>query len=114
MPLIPRTPLCPQRTLTRLNGTTTIRPLILEQNENMGAMQDAYDRFVHRYFSVDVRLQGLLLSHINHHIVNPVYMHLFRTMTRENAGYIVGYLRSQRDLRLYEVLSQLTAGPNSI
>jgi hypothetical protein len=114
MPLIPRTPLGPLRIQSRLNGTTTIRPLILEQNENIGAMHDAYDRFVHRYFSVDVRLQGLLLAHIQHHIANPVYMHLFRTMTRENAVHIMGYLRSQRDPCLYEILSQLTAGPNSI
>jgi hypothetical protein len=114
MPLIPRTPLGPLRIQSRLNGITTIRPLILEQNENTGTMHDAYDRFVHRYFSVDARLQSMLLAHIQHHITNPVYMHLFRTMTRENAYHIMGYLRSQRDLRLYEVLSQLTTGPNSI
>ena len=141
MPLIPRTPLSPGRTLSRINGGITIHPLILEDRENVApsalncsnraplalnssnrapsalnssnrvqfAFTDAYDRFAQRFFAADARLQQMLIEHIIHLVPHPVYRHLLQTMTRENAIHVMGYLRSQRDTRLYEVLLGLTS-----
>ena len=114
MPLIPRTPLSPGRTVSRINGGITIRPLSLENtppqqahNTNR-APSDAYDRFAQRFFAADARLQQMLIEHIIHLVPHPIYRHLLQTMTRENALHVMGYLRSQRDTRLYEVLIGLT------
>lgn len=115
MPLIPRTPLSPGRTISKINGGITIRPLILEDNENVSPsaltnrtiLTDAYDRFAQRFFLADTRLQQMLIEHIIHLVPHPVYRHLLQTMTRENAVHVMGYLRSQRDTRLYEALMGL-------
>jgi hypothetical protein len=115
MPLIPRTPLSPGRTISKINGGITIRPLILEDNENVSPsalmnrtiLTDAYDRFAQRFFLADTRLQQMLIEHIIHLVPHPVYRHLLQTMTRENAVHVMGYLRSQHDTRLYEVLMGL-------
>jgi hypothetical protein len=116
MPLIPRTPLSPGRTISRINGGITIRPLILEGSENVAPLAlsntnrapvDAYDRFAQRFFAADARLQQMLIEHIIYLVPHPVYRHLLQTMTRENAVHVMGYLRSQRDARLYETLMGL-------
>jgi hypothetical protein len=137
MPLIPRTPLSPGRTVSRINGGITIRPLILENipplqahnntnraplalsntnraplalsNTNRAplAPADTYDRFAQRFFAADARLQQMLIEHIVHLVPHPIYRHLLQTMTRENTVHVMGYLRSQRDTRLYEVLMGL-------
>jgi hypothetical protein len=149
MPLIPRTPLSPGRTVSRINGGITIRPLNLEHRENVAPLAlsntnraplalsntnraplalnnsnralsalnssnialsppaDAYDRFAQRFFAADARLQQMLIEHIVHLVPHPIYRHLLQTMTRENAVHVMGYLRSQRDVRLYEVLMGL-------
>jgi len=119
MPLIPRKPLSPGRTISRINGGITIRPLNIEGSENVAPLAlsvltnrtiltDAYDRFAQRFFAADARLQQMLIEHIIHLVPHPIYRHLLQTMTRENAVHVMGYLRSQRDTRLYEVLIGLT------
>lgn len=106
MPLIPRTPLSPGRTMSRINGGITIRPLNLENTSPL-PLADAYDRFAQRFFAADARLQQMLIEHIIHLVPHPIYRHLLQTMTRENAVHVMGYLRSQRDARLYETLMGL-------
>lgn len=96
MPVIPRTPLSPKRS----PSTTT-------QKENV-PYKDLYDRFVDYYFSSDPEVRPLILERIINFVGHPAYAHLLRTMTKDNAYHIMGYLRSQQNIELYMILVEIT------
>ena len=101
MPVIPRTPLSPNR---KLLATT--------QKENV-PFRDLYDRFVDYYFGSDPEVRPLILDRIINFVGHPAYAHLLRTMTKDNAYHVIGYLRSQQNIELYMILVEITRTASS-
>jgi hypothetical protein len=101
MPVIPRTPLSPNR---KLLATT--------QKENV-PFRDLYDLFVDYYFGSDPEVRPLILERIINFVGHPAYAHLLRTMTTANAYHVIGYLRSQQNIELYMILVEITRAASS-
>ena len=107
--IVPRTPISPRRlspismmTLSpQTSSPQSVSPTVtITQN-------DVYDKFVDIYFAANIRVRNVLLKRIITYIGHPVYIHLLRTMNRENAHHVIGYLRSQRSAEMYFILDQV-------
>jgi hypothetical protein len=72
---------------------------------------DVYDKFAEIYFSVDMKIRNVLLKRITDYIPHPVYIHLLRTMDENNLQYVMGYIRSQRVVEMYNILNLIINSP---
>lgn len=97
--IVPRTPLSPVR-----------KPLSPKPNENI-PVKDVYDKFIEIFFSVDTKIQSVFLERIIRFVGHPAYSHLLRTMDKDNAHHVMGYLRSQRSVEMYIILDQICRSP---
>ena len=102
MPVIPRTPLSPKRSLSPRT------PLASLPENTAFPVPDVYDHFVDYYFSTDIAVRSLILQRIINFVGHPAYAHLLRTMDKFNAHHVMGYLRSQRNVEMYIILDQIT------
>jgi hypothetical protein len=102
MPVIPRTPLSPKRSLSPRT------PLASLPENTAFPVPDVYDRFVDYYFSSDTTVRPLILERVINFVGHPAYTHLLRTMDTFNAHHVMGYLRSQRNVEMYVILDQIT------
>jgi hypothetical protein len=107
MYVIPRTPVSP----TRKALSPTRKALSpIRTAENL-PVKDVYDQFIDIYFSVDIKIQVVLLDRIIKFVGHPAYSHLLRTMDANNAHHVMGYLRSQRSVEMYVILDQIIRNP---
>lgn len=74
-------------------------------------MKDVYTRFADIYFAADIKVRSILLKRIIDFVRHSAYAHLLRTMDESNAGYVMGYLRSQRSAEMYIILDQIINSP---
>jgi hypothetical protein len=114
--IVPRTPLSPTRPAimdkpqlslsgyTSPTGNTT--PTLSSPYR-----RDVYDSFIDIYFNLTIKQQYAIQKTINDYVGHPVYAHLFKTMDKENAYHVMGYLRSQRSVELYSILDQIVKNP---
>lgn len=72
---------------------------------------DVYDKFIDIYFNCHTKVQVILIKTISEYVRHPVYIHLLKTMDIKNADYIIGYLRSQRSIELYNILDRIICNP---
>ncbi len=86
--IIPRTP------LKRLREPVIITP-------------DIYDQFTKTYLETDTINRSILVEVITDYISNPIYEYLFETMTAENVHHIMGYLRTQKNVKMNFILNHL-------
>ncbi len=98
--VIPRTPVSPTR--------KALSPM--RNAENL-PVKDVYDQFIDLYFSVDIKIQTVLLDRIIKFVGHPAYTHLLRTIDKNNAYHVMGYLRSQRSVEMYVILDQIIRSP---
>jgi hypothetical protein len=73
--------------------------------------KDVYDKFIDLYFSVDLKVQSVFIKLIENFVNHDVYTHLLKTMEKDNAYFIMGYLRSQRSIELYSILDKIIRSP---
>jgi hypothetical protein len=114
--IIPRTPVSPTRPVTHTmdkpqlsltesvsgNTTPTLSPMF---------RKDVYDTFIDIYFSSSTKQQYILQKTIIDYVGHPAYAHLLRTMDKDNAYHVMGYLRSQRSVEMYFILDQIVRNP---
>jgi hypothetical protein len=74
-----------------------------------GPQKDVYDTFIDIYFAADIRVRSVILKRVTTYVGHPVYTHLLRTMDQENCNHVMGYLRSQRCVEMYNILEQITS-----
>jgi hypothetical protein len=112
MYIVPRTPISPRR-LSPLNmsSSTISNAPSVSISPTPSLEMDVYDKFAEIYFSVDMKIRNVLLRHITNYITHPVYTHLLRTMDETNSQYVMGYLRSQRFIELYDILNLIINSP---
>jgi hypothetical protein len=80
-------------------------------NTNSYSQKDVYDLFLDIYFYADIKIRQVLLKRINDYVGHPVYKHLLDTMDKNNAHYVMGYLRSQKLGELYNILKYIVNNP---
>lgn len=116
--IVPRTPVSPTRPNTMdkaqlsLSGYTSptgyTTPTLSSPYKH-----DLYDTFIDIYFNLTIKQQYAIQKTINDYVGHPVYAHLFKTMDKENAHHVMGYLRSQRSVELYSILDQIIRNPTN-
>lgn len=119
--IVPRTPASPRR-LTPISmvsspsiSSPSISPTSTKTQStsptSFKAEKDVYDRFIDVYFGSDLKVQSLLLKTIIDFVGHPAYTHILKTMDKDNAHHVMGYLRSQRSVEMYLVLDQILRNP---
>lgn len=113
MYIIPRTPISPRRLspIIMSSSSTISNASSVSISPTPSLEMDVYDKFAEIYFSVDMKIRNVLLRHITNYITHPVYIHLLRTMDETNLHYVMGYLRSQRFVELYDILTVIINSP---
>lgn len=106
--IVPRTPASPKRMIT---SPTSTGSLISVRSKESVLTNDIYDRFAEIYFSVDIKVQNILLKQIIDYVGHPIYTHLLQTMDQYNSQYVMGYLRSQRSVEMYIILEYICRNP---
>jgi hypothetical protein len=80
-------------------------------NEQIIYNRDVFDDFIEVFYNCHIKVQNVLLETIINYIKHPAYAHLLRTMNKDNACYVIGYLRSQRSFELYTILERIMMNP---
>jgi hypothetical protein len=80
-------------------------------NEQIIYNRDIFDDFIDVFYNCHIKVQNVLLETIINYIKHPAYAHLLRTMDKNNACYVIGYLRSQRSFELYTILEKIMMNP---
>ncbi len=80
-------------------------------NEQIIHNRDVFDDFIEVFYNSHIKVQNVLLETIINYIKHPAYAHLLRTMDKNNACYVIGYLRSQRSFELYTILERIMMNP---
>ncbi len=80
-------------------------------NERIIYNRDIFDDFIETFYTCDIKVQRVLLTTIINYVNHPAYAHLLKTMDKDNSGYIMGYLRSQRSYSLYTILDRIMRNP---
>ena len=114
--IVPRTPVSPRRlTPISMASSPSISPTSTKTQSasptSFKAEKDVYDRFIEVYFNCDLKVQSLLLKTIIDFVGHPAYAHILRTMDKDNAHHVMGYLRSQRSVDMYMALDQILRNP---
>jgi hypothetical protein len=121
--IVPRTPASPRRltpismvSSPSISSPSISSPSISPKTQSASptsfrAEKDVYDRFIDIYFNNDLKVQSLLLKTIIDFVGHPAYAHILRTMDKDNAHHVMGYLRSQRSVEMYLVLDQILRNP---
>ena len=73
--------------------------------------KDIYDTFIDIFYKCDIKVQTMLLRKMFDFVRHPAYEHLLKTMNKDNACYIMGYLRSQRSAEMYTILDTIINSP---
>lgn len=110
MYIVPRTPISPRR-LPPIMTSSSATALSYASSQPSSPVGDVYDKFIHIYFSSDIKVQVKMLKQVINYMRHPVYTHLLKTMDRENAHHVMGYLKSQRSVELYFILGQVIREP---
>lgn len=109
--IVPRTPISPRR-LTPISMSSTISNISSVTISPPPSLEiDVYDRFIDIYFNCDLKVQNILLKTINNAVRHPAYAHILKTMDKDNAHHVMGYLRSQHSVEMYMVLDQIIHNP---
>jgi hypothetical protein len=103
MPVIPRTPFSQSR---QFNFSTTGTPQVRHFYK-----KDIYDKFLNMYINSDRKIRSVLINRITEYIQHPVYTHLLNTIDEENIIHVIGYLRSQHSVELYNILELICNSP---
>ena len=80
-------------------------------NEQIIHNRDVFDDFIEVFYNSHIKVQNVLLETIINYIKHPAYAHLLRTMNKDNACYVIGYLRSQRSFELYTIIERIMMNP---
>jgi hypothetical protein len=111
MYIIPRTPISPRRLSPITTSSTISNASSVSISPPPSLEMDVYDKFAEIYFSVDMKIRNVLLKRITDYIPHPVYIHLLRTMDENNLQYVMGYIRSQRVVEMYNILNLIINSP---
>jgi hypothetical protein len=123
--IVPRTPISPRRLApisvnsspstspTRSASSMTVSPPQNKSNSPPPFVpeKDVYDRFIDVFFNCDLKVQNVLLKTIIDFVGHPAYTHILKTMDKDNAHHVMGYLRSQRSVDMYMALDQILRNP---
>jgi hypothetical protein len=122
--IVPRTPISPRR-LAPISANSSPSTSPTQSVSSMASTtqnksnsppafipdKDVYDRFIEIYFNCDLKVQSVLLKTIIDFVGHPAYTHLLKTMDKDNAYHVMGYLRSQRSIDMYMALDQILRNP---
>jgi hypothetical protein len=138
MPIIPRTPLSPSRSLSPAemfspdySPTSSLSPTSGFNNDYFPISQptlasvlhtthsltprpypkDYYEQFLDVYFESSLKVRAVLIKRIFKTVTHRAYQHLFNTLDRENAYFVMGYLRSQKSIEVYRALEKILTSP---
>lgn len=109
MPIIPRYPIYSCSPISYLSDSS----MIIINDDDIYSMKDiysakdVYEKFSNIYVSSTVKNRTVLIKHIIDSIYHPVYIHLLKTIDIYNCHYVLGYLRSQRSIELYNTLKSV-------
>jgi hypothetical protein len=111
--IVPRTPASPRRLtpISMVSSSSTSPKTQSASPTSFKAEKDIYDTFLDIYFSSELKVQSVLIQKITDYVGHPVYTHLLRTMDKDNAHHVIGYLKSQRSVELYFILDQIINNP---
>jgi hypothetical protein len=114
--IVPRTPISPTR--KSMSPTMSHSPVsrssfspISTQSTEIMPLKDVYDIFADIYFVADMKVQNVILTKVINYVQHPVYTHLLKTMDKDNAHHVMGYLRSQRSVEMYFILEHIINNP---
>jgi hypothetical protein len=116
MLIIPRTPISPRRLkpitmVSSPSASPTRSAFSISPSPEKNTKKDVYDKFINIYFNTDLKVQNVLLRKIFDFVGHPVYVHILKTMDKDNAHHVMGYLRSQRSAEMYIILDQIIQNP---
>lgn len=123
--IVPRTPISPRRLAPiSVNSSPSTSPTQFTSSMTTSTPQnksnspppfvpdkDVYDRFIDVFFNCDLKVQNVILKTIIDFVGHPAYTHILKTMDKDNAHHVMGYLRSQRSVDMYMALDQILRNP---
>jgi hypothetical protein len=112
--VVPRTPISPRRlTPITVVSSPSVSPTrsAFSISPEKDTKEDVYDKFINIFFNTDLKVQSVLLKTITDFVGHPAYNHILRTMDKDNAHHVMGYLRSQRSAEMYIILDQIIRNP---
>lgn len=95
MPIIPRTPIVPNRYA------------VFYSTKKLETMTNNYDKFAELYSKSSSTVKLALVKQINNHVQNPIYEHLLNTMTHENVDHVMGYLKTQNCEKMNYIMGSI-------